>query len=432
MEHLLFLIIEFVLWIDRCSLRPLKKLVPNLSELRNRPATVLAEGDLSVGPLRRWGSGIALGLLLAAAVLLLAWGLAAAADLDWPGGIRDPLTFMLTVALFLGVPLLSIAFMLHVLRGGRLVLRRGGVEFHDRGTTIVCPWPLFNADGKPFQPSKDRILVPVQPAAVALVESHRDERLLAQGSNVRSRALAFKSANLAELRGLYQVEVPELAELLLHLGRHLGTALPKPMAATHPQALPEALPSEPPLVRQADGWMRVSLVHLTFPPYCCDCGARTAERKPYQGHALGVRVGRMDVLEAGDFARIEVPLCGRCQDEHSRTRRKAVLGGVAIGFFVALFLTALLCLAVDNASLFFLVIPLGVFFALIGAAIGGGVGKAMASPVRLRRYAPSDGTILMWFRNAAYGEALVEILGGVVELTPDEESDPAGKTYSGR
>src|SRR5258707_359320 len=45
LEHLVFLLIEFVLWLDRRSLKPLNKAVPNLGDLRARPAAVLAEGD---------------------------------------------------------------------------------------------------------------------------------------------------------------------------------------------------------------------------------------------------------------------------------------------------------------------------------------------------------------------------------------------------
>jgi hypothetical protein len=271
------------------------------------------------------------------------------------------------------------------------------------------------------------------------VESYRDERLVAQGSNVRGRSLRFKSANLAELRSLYQVEVPELAELLLHLGRQLGTALPKKAAESHPQAQAgaEALPSAPPLVWQADGWMRVSLVHLTFPPYCCECGSYTGERQEYQGHAMGVRVGHMDILEAGDVARVQIPVCAGCQAVYARIRRRGVLGGVAVGVLIALLLTTALCVLIGNPGFFLLIVPFAALGALIGAGVGTGVSKAMTSPVRLRGYSASEGTMLLWFRNPAYAEALVEILGGVAEVEPepdgsDEETGTADKAYSGR
>src|SRR4051794_9845599 len=65
LEHLVFLLIEFVVWLDRRSLKPLSKVVSNLGELRARPAAVLAEGDVTIGPYRRWGTATALGLILA-------------------------------------------------------------------------------------------------------------------------------------------------------------------------------------------------------------------------------------------------------------------------------------------------------------------------------------------------------------------------------
>src|SRR5207237_4631406 len=69
LEHLVFLLIEFVLWLDRRSLKPLSKAVAKLGDLRARPAAVLAEGDVALGPYRRWGTATALGLLLALVLL---------------------------------------------------------------------------------------------------------------------------------------------------------------------------------------------------------------------------------------------------------------------------------------------------------------------------------------------------------------------------
>ena len=73
-------------------------------------------------------------------------------------------------------------------------------------------------------------------------------------------------------------------------------------------------------------------------------------------------------------------------------------------------------------------IPLSVLGILFGAAIGNGVGKSLASPVRLRGYAPEEGTMLLLFRNSDYADALLEINGGEVEEQPDEDEDEADAT----
>ena len=70
--------VEFLLWIDRRSLKPLKKVVSNLEELRARPAPVLVEGEITIGPYRRWGTGTALGLALAV-------GIEGTSEESWPG-----------------------------------------------------------------------------------------------------------------------------------------------------------------------------------------------------------------------------------------------------------------------------------------------------------------------------------------------------------
>ena len=430
MEHLLFLLIEFVLWVDRRSLRPLDKLVTNLSELRARPAAVLAEGDITIGPVRRWGSGVALGLLLALSLLvpMLLIFFAATGRPPWAGG---RMAVLLSLAVLLGVPLFSVLFVLHRLKGGRMVLRDGGVELYDRGTTIHCPWALFNASGVPFQPAKDRVLLPVNTAALPFVEAHRDDRLLAQGGRVRTRALRFKSANLAEMRAIYEVEIPELATLLLHVGQRLAAPLPGPPPSQPWQTASEPLETAPTLVRQADGWLKASLVHLTFPPYCCDCGAYTPERKEYQGFRSGVEFGTVRFLEAGDCARLEVPLCSACQEGWAHNWRKALIAGIALGLLVGFVLAALICVLAEDGRMMLLAIPLSVLGVLFGAAIGNGVGRSLASPVQLRGYAPEEGTMLLLFRNADYADALVEINGGHTEEEPDE-ADEVDDIFSGR
>ncbi|HKB39021.1 MAG TPA: hypothetical protein VKD72_21450, partial [Gemmataceae bacterium] len=334
MEHLVFLLIEFVLWLDRRSLKPLNKVIPNLTELRSRPAPVLVESDIAIGPYRRWGTGTALGLGMALIILGLATVIffAATGRIPWARG--RPFAEVGVVLLFLGTPIASVMVMLRLLQGGTMLLRRDAVEIQHRGMTVVCPWALFNAEGVPFQPAKGRVLMPVDPSVVSLVEVRRDEQAIGRGPRTHLKSLQFKTANLLEMQGIFEVEAAELAELLLHLGRQLGTARPGPSAERWGEsAEDETLESAPILMRKTDGWIKASLVHLSFPAYCCECGAYTAERKEFQGQATSF-------MEAGQTVPVEVPVCSLCQKGHTRAQQKGLLTGLFLGVVIGLLLAA--------------------------------------------------------------------------------------------
>jgi len=420
LEHLVFLLIEFILWLDRRSLKPLSKVVPNLGDLRTRPAAVLADGEVTIGPYQRWGTATALGLVLTLVVL----GLGAVVLFAGNGRMPPrpgPIFMIGAILVLIGVPLGSIALLLRLLQGGRLLLKRDGVEVQHRGVTVVCPWSLFNAEGTPFQPAKDRVLLPVDPAAIPLVEVRRDDQAIGRGPRTHLKALHFKTANLLEIHGIFEVEPLELAELLVHLGRQLGhrraDAASLPLGERWDEAEEEALESAPALVRKRDGWLEASLVHLSFPPYCSDCGAYTAERKEFLGQATGF-------LEAGQSVPVEVPVCSPCQTGYARVQQTGLVSGLFAGILAGVVFAAALGIFVaprPARALFPLAIPLAVIGGVIGALIGAGAGKLKSSPVKLKDYSPSKGTVLIWFRNTAYSDALFEILGGEEEPPePDE------------
>ena len=50
--------------------------------------------------------------------------------------------------------------------------------------------------------------------------------------------------------------------------------------------------------------------------------------------------------------------------------------------------------------------------------------------MKLKDYSPSEGTVLIWFRNPAYADALLEILGGEEEEKPPLAPDEVGSTVS--
>ena len=220
----IFLFAELVIWIDRLFEKSLQRVLPDLERLRADPAAVLDEGPLTIGPARRYGTGVALGLLASGPGLLIAL-LVFVALVDPPQGPpnRSPAIQATLGALLVGVPLGSIWLVLRWLRGGHLVLHRQGVELRYRRWTVFCPWELFDRDGLPEQQRRDRLRLPIAPAAVPyVVATRRDGYCLPEGQLIRTRQFRLCSPNEAVLIALYEVRLAEIGPLLLHLGRILG------------------------------------------------------------------------------------------------------------------------------------------------------------------------------------------------------------------
>jgi hypothetical protein len=426
LEHLPFLLIEFLLWLDRRSLKSLERAVPNLSELKAAPEAVLNQEEVVIGPSRRWGTGTALGLLVGLGFVLL--GLILIMALGVRPRRRDVSFLLVLLIAAMSILTISVAVFLRLLQGGRLVLRSEGVEFQHGRTTVYCPWGLFRTAGTPFAPSKDRVLMPIDPGNVRRVEVRSGDQVLARGLRVWTKALKLKTASLAELRALYEVPLDEIAPFLVQVADTLGDTLPVPSLypggpeEPEPEAeLAAVLMSQPVLVRRPDGWLEASLVQLTFPPYCCDCGAATADRKKYQGFASGF-------FDAGQSVPLEIPLCIACRQSFTRTTGWKVVWGVVLGFIAVLMLWTVLGIGMGMRAR--RAIRSSFAMAWAGAVMGGLLGlisaRAVTTPVRLRDYRPSEGTILLWFRNPKYSEALMEILGGahaVEESAPEDLGD---------
>ena len=224
------------------------------------------------------------------------------------------------LAFLIGVPLFSVLFVLYRLKGAAWRSqrrRRTARPRHHRHLPLV----LFSALGAPFQPAKDRVLLPINTAALPFVEVHRDDRLLAQGGRIRRLPRLQDDDPGRDAITLRGRRAPT-ANLLLHLGRSLAVPLPS-ATPDHLAPATEPLKTAPTLLRQADGWLRASLVHLTFPPYCCDCGVYTPECKEYQGYRSS--------LEAGDCAKLEVPVCTSCQEDSAQSCARPSLPALPLG-----------------------------------------------------------------------------------------------------
>jgi hypothetical protein len=405
MEHLIFLLIHFVIWLDSLSIKPLKKAVPNLVQLYANPRAVLSAEVVTIGPVRRYASAVALGLLIA----LVTWGLmivVVVVGLDLAGQRQQK---HLALGLMLIVPLVLIPgciwVMIRALRGATLVASSDGVEIRYRSTAVKCPWSLFHATGQPFRPKKDRVLLPVAGAAIPLIEMYRRGSVSEQGAKVKTPFLSVKAGNHVALRALFEVDALEVGTFLLQLGPLLGQPL-RPAAALHVDGT--ALAAESTLNSDNDGWLIITLTRLHFPPFCCACGTSCATQREFRGQSSFLRLGPIR-LDGAEFVRVSVPVCLECQEHFNRSYWRAVLRGSLFGLAAPL-LPGLVASVVMRSPF---PILLSALLALILALIGYSIGRARArrrQPVQLERYAPNDGTVAIRFRKPEYQEAVLEFM----------------------
>jgi hypothetical protein len=212
---------------DHFFRRELKQLIPNLRELIDHPAEVLAYQDVQVGPCRRYVSSIVIGLISGI-------GLSTALAMCLMSFVTQDRLVIRGFAIFslLSFPVLASIFVLYLSRGGEVVLTRERVEFRYRRTRVVCPWAVFNASGDPAALSYDRLAIPVseslhdvecfvngEPKQAGLSVNTRQFRVRAFD---RPRVTGFEH-NLEAILGDYYVgRLDDIACLLLIVGRELS------------------------------------------------------------------------------------------------------------------------------------------------------------------------------------------------------------------
>src|SRR5579859_4763920 len=121
----------------------LSRFLPDLEELLHDPRAYLAREPLTIGPRQMYGLAWLFGF--AGTALLLSC---------FVGGEPDGERLSLGIGLLIGASVwLGWSLML---RGHSLVLLPEGVEIHYRGTTVWCPWAVFNVvEGHAFAPDAD-------------------------------------------------------------------------------------------------------------------------------------------------------------------------------------------------------------------------------------------------------------------------------------
>lgn len=387
MEHGIILLIEAILALDRRLQKPLNQVIPELSRQRGEPRAYLAEEAVVIGPRRPFAVAGVLGMAVGIGVLVVF----VIAALERPRNQAAGGGMVLLAGLTALISAVAVTMLLlHWLRGGSAVLRAEGVEFVYRGRSLFCPWTLFQVVGAPYQPDHKRVILPVNDQVV-LAQRDGDDTIVARpAAEVKARSLAACAEGQMALADLYEVKLMELGQLLLDLGARLGDGEISPgnSGETSPAPLATA---------EADGWMRIRLTRLPFPPICAGCGNSTRE-----SIALP--------LDARNTARIDLPFCRACQMTRARRRARSVFWGLVLGIAPAVVWIiaggAVLRLG-DVLMGLVIFLPIGMIFGLIV----GFVLRDRTDPVRFRDYSSATGTVAMLLKPETGSAEFVRELG---------------------
>jgi len=296
-------------------------------------------------------------------------------------------------------------------RGGTCTLQPDGVDLCSGNQVVFCPWSLFNTPGQPLPieyqsiAKLDRCVLPINGAALHLVELRGGDHVVARGGEVNSRQFRFRSGAEAEIAMLYEVCAAPLGQLLLTLGRRLG----RPVIPQLDESAEAVIEVEVVEDREAGGWATVPLTRVTFPPFCCDCGSPTSTRKPFAAFPPLFRLGRWTMTGANPVW-VSIPYCARCQ----RGNRERYWRLFARGFFSGLALAVLATVAA--CALCGIRNPAGIIACgglwmlaglFLGYALGRHAGKRVATVVELKDYSPRCRTISMRFRWRTYADAVL-------------------------
>jgi hypothetical protein len=402
---------HFLVSLDKLWQKPLHRIVPDLEKLLADPADYLSYQEITIHPWRRWVRAFIWGLYFDIGAFVFCFVVGSVlmnADIRPPRSVAY-LLLIGFIALMIVGPFL-IVFIGTVLVGSRCILGRNGARFVRGSTEVVCPWSVFAAAGQPIVDpvsSRNRMLLPIAPNAVGLVEARTGDTVVAKGLDVKTRQVRMRSSGELIIENLYQLNPHELGSLLLHLGRVLGTP-PKRVSAPPTFDAEQAYSAPPPTVAK-DGWITVSLTRLNFLPVCCDCGDATTATKRFRA-VNGFEQAHLDVY---------IPVCEPCQKQYRRRYWKAFgkffLLYEAVAAALGFALGALIGLQGQGGIL---MLQVAIAFAVMAALLAPCFiwffrkwpDRWASPPARVRAYNPKKGTIALQFRRAEYGEQLLLLL----------------------
>ncbi|SRR5579883_444615 len=217
--YLIEVFVDFLVWLNRTSHKPLHDVIPDLSRLYANPAATLREQPVTIGPARPRGT-----ILYAAFTLtLLSYcaGCAGLLEQQGPSPLGFTILWLVSAAL---LPFLCYKLMARLIRGGWMVLHPDRVELIYRRSTVICPWELFGTTTVVSKVKRGAVTLTVPTDAVPLVMLLKDDLIRSHGEEVWTRQLKVMSSTEVVLHNLYLVDLRECCEMLLHVGRGLTGA----------------------------------------------------------------------------------------------------------------------------------------------------------------------------------------------------------------
>jgi hypothetical protein len=392
--------------------RKLEQVIADLPELLVRPAEVLAKNEVRIGRMRMHKA--ALSAVLGGPILLLWHSHHLVQQVD-----EAVVMTLFGLAIGVAAAICILLFSPHY----AIRLTAEGVMFQNGRREVRCPWALFNTPGNYLLKDRRQLLLPVSSGAVPYVELRQEECFRAQGAAVKTKFFRFLAADTLWLRCAYEAFPDEVGELLLRLGRTLGTHPPSGWvpAEAHPTEEVHAVPVG---VAGADGSITLSLTRLFLPPVCSACGQVTNLWTVFQAPKGWNELFVLPTLNLLNHfqpigVEIPIPLCASCQEQFHRAWHRGSTLGMIAGLLLTTPLGVLILTSkiLDDVFKVALVIVLIFFSFGLGCYVGGALAKWRRTPVHSVRYSARRGTIYLRFRRAEYAELVAETVQAMEKKT---------------
>lgn len=391
MEHVLIhLIVESIQALDRKLQRSVARAIPDYANFKADPQQYLDQNTVTFGPRRRHVLALVIGAVFATAVVLLL----VFAFTHMPKPQKPDLSRMIgVIATFVVVALVVRSIAMRLLPGGTLTLTSKGVALAYGDNLLFLPWDVLQATGNVFEPDHKIVVLPINPQIPVGVTGPDGEVTAVLPYDLELPQAEASDYNQLALRDLYEVRIGEVGALLRDLGLRLGAVDQAAHTAKSSMVVPLAVVDE-------NGWLRIQLTQLPFPPICSGCGETTNEELQMPVAATANR----------RFT-LPVPFCGACAIQRSRQRWIWGMIGVGVGLIMGIALAVWVSGGARDMFFVVLAVAMGTMIAIPVAMLFQAFPYHRYTPVRCRDYKPDKGIVKMRFQSPEKARALLSALG---------------------
>jgi hypothetical protein len=398
---------HLVRWLNSSSLRPLRKVIPDLDLLLADPAGILQTNQVHVGAGRRYGR--IFGLTALASAIYWTGGRAGLLPGLQPGRAGNAWAVGMVFLAWLGGPLLIGLLIRRVADslGPQLTLTGEGALFACRKEFVFCPWELFDTRGAQVRINMDKAILPIAWKALSKVTIEKNGTFH-DGPQLNTRLLSLKPGHEVVLHGPYEADIAEVAGLLLSVAARLGKGGGQTDSAglapglERPQACAAAW-------RGKNGWIHVRLSRFVPPRICSGCGAPTGD------------LVQINIASASDPILLRLPLCLACQRIGKRRCLKRLLLAIAFSLLLLPGFALLLVPLVAAGAPIQVVLPV----LLVGIVVGAIAVVWLFSSARRARvpfeagnHSLHNGTAQLRFRRSNYGDAFLAACNRGISVHP--------------